>query len=125
MALTITRNQTPTFFAMIVASDATLFDVADFKEGRYTIYRSSQYMLSNVPSSALTPVPRFANVAIPANAIIASSTVSAQNLNYNFKFSPDATESFPFADVGIYFVEFQITPQTGNPIVWQRTIEVV
>lgn len=82
-------------------------------------------MLSNVPSSALTPVSGFANVAIPENAIIASSTVSAQNLDYNFKFSPDATESFPFADVGIYFVEFQIVPQTGNPIVWQRTVEVV
>lgn len=125
MALTITRNQTPTFFAMLIASDDTSFDVSDFKSGRYTIYKSSQYMLSNVPSNALTPVPGFANVAIPSNAIIASSTVSAQNLNYNFKFSPDATEVFPFADVGIYFVEFQIVPQTGNPIVWQRTIEVV
>lgn len=125
MALTITRNQTPTFFAMLIASDGTPFDVSDFKSGRYTIYKSSQYMLSNVPSSALTPVTGFANVAIPANSIIASSTVSGQNLNYNFKFSPDATDAFPFADVGIYFVEFQIVPQTGNPIVWQRTIEVV
>ena len=125
MALTITRNQTPTFFVMLIASDNTPFDVSDYKSGRYTIYKSSQYMLSNVPSSALTPVAGFENVAIPANAIIASSTVSAQNLNYNFKFSPDATEAFPFADVGIYFVEFQIVPQTGNPIVWQRTIEVV
>lgn len=125
MALTITRNQTPTFFATLVAADNTPFDVTDFKSGQYTIYKSSQYMLSNVPSSALTPVTGFESVAISESAIIGAETVSAQNLNYNFKFSPDATESFPFADVGIYFVEFQITPQTGNPIVWQRTIEVV
>lgn len=125
MALTITRNQTPTFFAMLIASDDTPFDVSDFKTGRYTVYKSSQYMLSNVPSSALTPVTGFADVAIPEGAIIAAETVASQNLNYNFKFAPDATESFPFADVGIYFVEFQITPQAGNPIVWQRTVEVV
>ena len=125
MALTITRNQTPTFFAMLITANNTPFDEPNFKSGKYTIYKSSQYMLSNVPSSALSPVAGFENVAIPPNAIISAATVSEQNLNYNFKFAPDATESFPFADVGIYFIEFQITPQTGNPIVWQRTIEVV
>ena len=123
--LRITRNQTPTFFATLVTASNALFDVDDFQSGNYTIYKSSSPLLSRVPSRYLTPVEGFTNVEIPVDAIIASETVTNSNLNYNFKFSPNALESFPFFDVGIYFVEFQITPTTGNPIVWQRTIEVV
>lgn len=123
--LRVTRNQTPTFFATLVTASSTPFDVADFQSGNCTIYKSSSPLLSRVPSKYLTPVEGFANVDIPADAIIASETVASSNLNYNFKFSPNALESFPFSDVGIYFVEFQITPTTGNPIVWQRTVEVV
>ena len=123
--LRITRNQTPTFFATLVTASDTLFDVADFQSGNFTVYKSSSALLSRVPSRYLTPVEGFTNVEIPANAIIASETITNSNLNYNFKLSPNALESFPFPDVGIYFVEFQITPTTGNPIVWQRTIEVV
>ena len=121
----ITRNQTPTFFATLITASNTPFDVDDFKSGKYTIYKSSSQLLSRVPSSYLTPVDGFSGVEIPVGAIIASETVTESGLNYNFKFSPDALTTFPFADVGIYFVEFQITPTTGNPIVWQRTIEVV
>lgn len=123
--LRITRNQTPTFFATLVTASNALFDVDDFQSGNFTVYKSSSPLLSRVPARYLTPVDGFTNVEIPANAIIASETVTNSNLNYNFKFSPNALESFPFPDVGIYFVEFQITPTTGNPIVWQRTIEVV
>lgn len=123
--LRITRNQTPTFFATLATSNNTPFDVADFKSGEYTIYKSSSPLLSRVPSQYLTPVNGFSGVAITVDAIIASETVTESGLNYNFRFSPDALETFPFADVGIYFVEFQITPTVGNPIVWQRTIEVV
>lgn len=123
--LRITRNQTPTFFATLITASGTPFDVDDFNSGKYTVYKSSSTMLSRVPSRYLTPVSGFANVAIPSSAIISSETVENSDLNYNFRFSPDALETFPFADVGIYFVEFQITPTVGNPIVWQRTIEVV
>lgn len=123
--LRITRNQTPTFFATLATANNTPFDVGDFKSGEYTIYKSSSPLLSRVPSRYLTPVNGFSGVAITVDAIIASETVAELGLNYNFRFSPDALDTFPFADVGIYFVEFQITPTVGNPIVWQRTIEVV
>lgn len=123
--LRITRNQTPTFFATLAAASGAPFDVDDFKSGEYTVYKSSSTLLSRVPSKYLTPVDGFDGAEIPANAIIASETVENNGLNYNFKFTPDATESFPFPDVGIYFVEFHVEPTTGNPVVWQRTIEVV
>lgn len=123
--LRITRNQTPTFFATLVTASNALFDVDDFQSGNYTIYKSSSPLLSRVPARYLTPVEGFANVEIPSGVIVAAGTVTSSNLNYNFKFSPNALESFPFSDVGIYFVEFQVTPTTGNPIVWQRTVEVV
>lgn len=125
MAITITRNQTPTFFATVATSTGSLFDTTDFKSGKYTVYKSSQYMLSSVPAKFLTPVEGFVDAPIPAASIISSEVVSSSNLGYNFRFAPDASEAFPFPDVGIYFVEFQLTPQAGNPIVWQRTVEVV
>lgn len=123
--LKITRNQTPTFFATLATASGSPFDVSDFKSGEYTVYKSTKFLLSSVPSQYLQPVAGFINAVIPAGAIIASETVENLGLNYNFKFAPNATETFPFADVGIYFVEFRINPQVGNPIVWQRAIQVV
>ena len=125
MALTITRNQTPTFFARIAGSNGAAFDVPDFNSGECTVYKSSKYLTSRVPNSMLTPVPGFEAVAIGADAIIPASTVAASGLTYNFKFTFAIDDVFPFADVGIYFVEFRVYPQSGNPIVWQRTIEVI
>ncbi len=123
--LKITRNQTPTFFATLATASGSPFDVSDFKSGEYTVYKSTKFLLSSVPAQYLQPVAGFDRAEIPVDAIIASETVAESALNYNFKFAPDATDDFPFSDVGIYFVEFRINPQVGNPIVWQRTIQVV
>ena len=125
MMLKITRNQTPTFFATLATANGAPFDVADFESGTFTIYKSTKFLLSSVPSQFLQPVAGFADAEIPVSAIIASETVENLGLNYNFKFAPNVTETFPFADVGIYFVEFRVNPQIGNPIVWQRAIQVV
>lgn len=123
--LKITRNQTPTFFATLATASGSPFDVSDFKSGEYTVYKSTKFLLSSVPAQYLQPVAGFDRAEIPVDTIVASETVTESGLNYNFKFAPNATETFPFPDVGIYFVEFRINPQTGNPIVWQRTIQVV
>lgn len=123
--LKITRNQTPTFFATLATTSGAPFDVVDFKSGEYTVYKSTKFLLSSVPAQYLQPVAGFDRAEIPVDAIIASEIVEESALNYNFKFAPDATEAFPFSDVGIYFVEFRINPQVGNPIVWQRTVQVV
>lgn len=123
--LKITRNQTPTFFATLATADGKKFDVTDYKSGVYTVYKSLRQMLSSVPNQYLEPVEGFDRQPVPVDAIIAVETVESSELPYNFKFAPDARESFPFPDVGIYFVEFQVTPIDGNPIVWQRTIQVV
>ena len=125
MALTITRNQTPTFFARLAGSNGAIFDVADFVSGEYTVYKSEKYLLSRVPNAMLSPVTGFVSVPLDSSVIIPAATVTASNLPYNFKFTPTVDEVFPFADTGIYFVEFRVNPQTGVPIVWQRTIEVI
>ena len=60
----ITRNQTPTFFATLATASGAPFDVADFKSGAFTVYKSTKFLLSSVPSQYLQPVAGFTDAEI-------------------------------------------------------------
>ena len=131
--LTISPYQTPTFYATLKTSDgATPFEPTDLASSQtlanegvdyppasYSVYRSNTFN-----SSQAVVVPGFENVAFPTSAFIASATVTANDLSYNFKMTPDARLKSPFDEAAQYYVVFRVYPKTGNPIVWRRPIRV-
>lgn len=141
MPIKITQNQAPQFRALIKTHDeGRLFDkVEDLAtqdelnaEGlvgvypaAYTVYKSTGGITPYIQDVAnASPVEGYINREINATAFKEPTEVEANNLNYNFIFTPENRATFAFKDVGAYFVDFKIMPKTGGAIIFRVPIQV-
>ena len=135
----ITQRQTPCFRAMITDfgsgdlfdPDSDLATTAELTAEGLTNAHPVSYSVFKTPSklyystaSEATPVAGFQNVAVDPDCLIDPDDVEADDLDYNFSFTPNARANFPFAEPGVYFVDFMIYPKEGAAIVWRTWITV-
>lgn len=137
--ITISQRQTPCFRAMIKEEGSgDLFDpetqlatqeeldeegLTNAKPISYSVFKSQSKLYYSTTGDA-TPVAGYQNVEIDSEALIDPDAVESFELDYNFSFTPEARSSFPFAEPGVYFVDFMIYPKEGAAIVWRTWLTV-
>lgn len=137
--ITISQRQTPCFRALIKAeSDGALFNkdtqlatqselttegLTNAHPISYSVFKTSSNLYYTTTGEA-TPITGFQNVEIGSECLIDPSDVESGELDYNFSFTPEARASWPFAEPGVYFVDFMIYPKEGAAIVWREWLTV-
>lgn len=137
--ITISQRQTPCFRAMIKSeSDGALFDkdtqlatqeelnaegLVNAHPISYSVFKTQSNLYYSTTGEA-APVTGFQNVEINSECLIAPADVESDKLDYNFSFTPEARASWPFAEQGVYFVDFMIYPKEGAAIVWREWLTV-
>ena len=123
--LEITRRQTPIYRALIRSEQGEYFDPEtdlatateleaegiDAPPVGYTVYRFADPFAVETGDGA--PVVGFEDVPIaPEEAFV-------DGFDFNFQFAPTRRVAFPFAEPGLYAVDFAVYPKVGPPIVFR------
>lgn len=112
-------GETPVMFFRLENSETGIpLKSSDVTSVTYTISRAQR--VSMVGETRKEPISEaWTNVSIPVEDVFFDEPIDTDrrvDFGYNFRFEPNTLTENPFRNPGTYFVDFTVTPVSGNKI---------
>lgn len=120
------KNGTATLMARVVGADAAVINQADISSVSYSIYQ-----LDESNPDALTAISGHDAQALTVNDVLFNSLQldalwTTDTVGYNFRHEIDISSDQAFTVAGPYYqVRYELTPTTGQVIVFRFKLRVI